>query len=528
MLTRTRPYIISLLFIIILYTLPSCTKEEKTQYGDSLYISEYQKPSIINPILTIGTISRDLAEVIFDGLIRLDENLEAMPHLVSSWEILDGGLVWRFHLRKGVIFHDGIELTSGDVSFTFKKIKDSRNKGPFFYVFQDLKEVIVKDRYTIDIILSRPNGSFINNLYVGILPKHLLEKEDFLNTDFNYHPIGTGPFRFVSWKDEEISLEANKSYFLERPYLDKIVVKVYKNQEASWAGIMKGEADCFPYITSENFNILKKVPDLKTYSYLKPLYYMIAFNLKHEIFRDKIVMRALNYAVDKEEIVREVLKGEGLVSKGPIYPGSWAYDDKLNPYPYNPKRAIELLKEAGWIDRDGDHILDRDGRRFEFTLHINEGDNIKEKAVMMIQDQLLDIGVIMKVKRFDASSLDFLFQKRFDAHFPELLATADPDLAYRFWHSSQIEGGLNWSSYKNPEVDRFLDQGRVALDMEERKRIYHRFQEEILDDPPGIFLFWSNYLVGVHKRFKGVKITVAGPFSNIREWYVPKDQQKYR
>ncbi len=522
---RPRPFIIPLFIIIIFY---SCTKKEEAPYGDNLYIANYQKPSIINPILTTGTISILLSEMISDGLIRFDEDLNPRHHLATSWEVLDSGLRWVFHLRKGVFFHDGKEITAEDVRFTFDKIRDPRIKNQFSFALQDLSKVIVKDRYAIEMILSRPNSSFINNLYFGILPKHLLEKEDLLTTNFNYQPIGTGPFRFKSWSDKEIILEANKKYFLGRPYMDKVVVKIYQSQEASWAAIVKGETDSFEYSTPDNFQILKKVPDLKTYSYLMPLYYMIAFNLRHEIFKDRRVRKALNYAIDKEGIIKEVLKGEGIVSKGTIYPGSWAYDKEISPYQYNPKRAIEMLKEAGWIDHDGDHFLDKGGRRFEFVLHINEGDTIKEKATAIIQDQLLDIGIMMKVNKFSATSLNLLLQKRFDAHFPEVVAVPDPDTAYKFWHSSQIKEGVNFSSYRNEEIDRLLDQGRTTLDKEERKAIYLKFQKEILDDPPGIFLFWSNYLVGVHKRFKGVKITAAGPFSNIREWYVPKAEQKHR
>lgn len=529
-MNRSWPNITLLFLIIIIYpVLYSCAKKEDSPYGDTIYIAEYQNPSIINPILTSSTISIDLAEIIFDSLIKFNEKLEAKPHLASSWEVLDGGLILRFNLRRGVFFHDGIELTAGDVKFTIDKIKDPRYKRPFFYAFQDVKEIVVNDRYTIDIILKRPNTLFINNLYVGILPRHLLEKEDLLKTEFNYHPIGTGPFKFVRWSEEEIILEANKGYFLGRPYLDSIAVKVYKSQEASWTGLMKGEVDYFPDLTPANYHILKKIPDIKTYSYLKPLYYIMTFNLRNEILKDKRVRQALNYAIDKERIIKEVLKEEGIVSNGPIYPGSWAYDKEIPSYPYNPKRAIELLKAVRWIDHDGDHILDKGGKNFEFTLYINEGDNLKERAALIIQGQLLDIGIKTRVKAFKATFLlDFLFQKKFDAIFQELLAAPDPDINYKWWHSSQIENGFNWFSYKNQEIDRLLDQGRATLDKEERRRIYYRFQEEILDDPPGIFLFWSNYLVGVHKRFKGVNITAAGPFSNIREWYVPKREQRHR
>jgi peptide/nickel transport system substrate-binding protein len=131
------------------------------------------------------------------------------------------------------------------------------------------------------------------------------------------------------------------------------------------------------------------------------------------------------------------------------------------------------------------------------------------------------------VKLFDATDTDFLFKKKFDAHFPEVMARGDPDFSYKHWHSSQIEKGINVSSYRNPIVDRLLEDGRSEFDLERRKAIYYKYQKEMHDDPPGIFLFWTNYLVGVHERFKGVQISPVGPFENIREWYVPKGEQRY-
>jgi peptide/nickel transport system substrate-binding protein len=258
-----------------------------------------------------------------------------------------------------------------------------------------------------------------------------------------------------------------------------------------------------------------------------PFYYLVAFNLESRLFKEHNVRQALNYAVNKEEIVAKVLRGEGQVAAGTIYPGSWAYDPNIQPYLYDPKRALTLLKEAGWEDHDGDRLLDKGGQVFEFTVHVNAGDDLKQKTLLLIQQQLLDIGVRMKIALFGANESEFLFKKMFQAHFPEIMARGDPDFSYKYWHSSQIKDGFNVSSYHNEKVDRLLEEGRTEFDQEKRKEIYFKYQEEMLKDPPGIFLFWTNYLVGVQKRFKGVKISPVGPFANIQEWYVPKTEQRY-
>jgi peptide/nickel transport system substrate-binding protein len=478
-------------------------------------------------LLTETTLSARLSEIVFDGLIQLDDQIEAKPHLAETWERSIDGKTWTFHLKKGVKFHDGVELTADDVAFTFGKIKELQKEIPLAFIVQDVDTITVKDKYTLQIVLKKPLASFLQTLFIGILPKHLLEGQDLTDTPFNKNPIGTGPFKFISWSENEIILQGNPSYFLGRPYLNQIRVRVYPDREAAWAKLMAGEVDFFDSLTPANYEILKQVPTFNFYSVPMPYYYLIAFNLEKRPFRDQKVRQALNYSVNKEEIVAKILKGQGQEAVGTIYPNSWAYDPNVKPYPYNPKKALTLLKEAGWEDHDGDGFMDKDGKVFEFTVLVNSGDDLKQKTLILIQQQLLDIGIKMQVKLFDATDTDFLFKKEFDAHFPEVFAGSDPDFSYKYFHSSQMRGGFNVSSYRNEKVDQFLDEGRTEFDQGRRKAIYFSFQEEMRNDPPGIFLFWTNYLVGVQKRFKGVKISPVGPFANIQEWYVPKAEQRY-
>jgi peptide/nickel transport system substrate-binding protein len=397
----------------------------------------------------------------------------------------------------------------------------------FGFIFEDVAAILVQDKYTVQIILKKPLASFLPTLFVGILPKHLLEGQDLDKSPFNQHPVGTGPFKFKSWSENEIILEANPSYFLGRPYLDQIRVRVYPTREAAWAKLMAGEVDFFDFMTPDNYEILKQMPTFRFFSVPMSYYYLVAFNLESRLFRDQKVRQALNYAVNKEEIVAKALRGQGQVAAGTIYPNSWAYNSNVKPYPYDPKRALTLLKEAGWEDHDGDRLLDKNGKVFEFTVHVNAGDDLKQKTLLLIQQQLSDIGLRMKIRLFDAADTDFLFKKKFDAHLPEITARGDPDFSYRHWHSSQMNGGFNVSSYRNVKVDRLLEEGRTEFDLQKRKAIYFSFQEELFEDPPGIFLFWTNYLVGVQKRFKAVKISPVGPFTNIQEWYVPRAEQRH-
>jgi peptide/nickel transport system substrate-binding protein len=529
MLTKKSvPFFVFILFIIA--GAVSCQRtqpNEKEPAGDVLILPTIEKLASINPLLTSTTLSARLSEIIFDGLIRLDDRFEVKPHLAESWEQSGDGMTWTFHLKPGVTFHDGVELTADDVAYTFQTIKEYRERIPFGFVFQDVTAIKEIDKYTVQVRLKKPIASFLQTLFMGILPKHILKGQDLTKSPFNQHPIGTGPFKLKFWTDKEIILDANQSYFLGRPYLNQIRVIVYPGREATWAKLMAGQVDFFPYLTPENYEALKQAPNFHIYSIPMPFYYLLVFNIREEVFRDQGVRQALNYAINKDEIVAKVLSGQGQIAAGTIFPGSWIYNPEVRPYPYDPQKALALLKEAGWKDHDGDHFLDKDGKPFEFIVHVNTGDDLKSKALLFVQQNLLDIGVKVHINFFDAANTEFLFKKQFQAVFPEIMARGDPDLSYKHWHSSQIKDGFNVSSYSSPKVDRLLEDGATEFDSGRRKAIYFSFQEELLKDPPGVFLFWTNYLVGVHQRFKNVQIGSVSPFANIREWYVPKAEQRY-
>jgi len=527
-LFRFNLFLFLILSVLLLPSQSYSKRQGQKEYGDTLIIGDFVKPSPINPILTRSTISATLKDIIFDGLIKVSKKLKVQPNLALSWNNSTDGLRWRFYVRKDVRFHDGIELTSEDVKFTLDAILDTTNNSPYLNLLEGIKNIETKGKYQVEIILKYPMASLLFYLDVGILPKHLLEGKDIAQDEFNYHPIGTGPFKLGSWSDNEIVLEAHNRYFLGRPHLEKIVAKIFPNQNIVWAQLMKKEIDLIFLASPKNYRVIEKIPDFRVYSFLSLYYYIFIFN-NRDLFNEGKVRRALNYAVNKERIIKKVLLGRGRVSSGTIYPFSWAHDQNLKPYPYSPRKALKLLSNEGWRDTNGNNILDKDGREFEFVLLIVQGDDVARACALQIQQQLLDIGIRMKVKPLPFPTMyeRFLSTKKFEACLLTILSDS-PDRNYAWWHSSQIDHGFNVFSYKNKEVDELLEKGRIALNREDRRGIYHQFQREIHGDPPGIFLFWRDDLVGIHRRFRGVKVSPAGILSNINEWYVPKEEQKYK
>lgn len=377
-----------LIFLVLLLPFQSYSKRQgQKEYGDTLIIGDFGKPSPINPILTRSTVSALLKDIIFDGLIKVNEQLYVQPNLALSWNNSADGLRWEFCLRKGITFHDGTELKAEDVKFTLDKILDPINHSPYLNLLEGIKKIETKGKYQVEIILKYPMASLLFYLDVGILPKHLLEGKDIAKDEFNYHPIGTGPFKLQSWSENEIVLESHKQYFLGRPQLDGIVAKIFPNQSIVWAQLMKKELDLIFLASPKDYRVIERIPDFRVHSPLSLYYYILVFNNTGELFKEVNIRQALNYSVNKKEILKTALLGKGSISSGTIYPFSWAYDQNLKPYPYDPRKALKLLSKEGWRDTDGNHILDRNGKEFEFTLLIVKGDGVSSKSALQIQQQ---------------------------------------------------------------------------------------------------------------------------------------------
>ena len=528
-------YFLNLFFIIgSLLSLVACQRpvDQKPAYGDTMIIGHfYPSPPNLNPLFSLSGVSAVfLQRLLFNGLVEIDQNMQAQPSLAKDWQRSADGLEWGFYLRKGLRFHDGHELTASDVQATYDLLRKYPDKTSFPELFRLIRSISLPGKYTIKIELSSFSADFIHCLSYGILPKRVADRSDPFGPLPDTQIIGTGPFKLARQQGKEIVLEANPHYFKGRPYLERVIIRQYPDQQHVWARLMRGEIDFFYDISPNNYAILEGVPALRVYSYLHPYYYLLALNRQKPLFQDPRVGQALNYALDRERLITQVLQGRGQPAIGPIYPLSWAYDPQIKAFPYNPTKALNILKEAGWEDHDGDRFLDKGGRPLEFSLYIVQGDRMMEQTGLLLQEQLLNLGIKAKIQSipYDIFAEKYYFAKNFEACLTYLATREDPNFNYKFYHSSQIAGGMNFFSYRNPEVDRLLDQARQEPDQAKRKQLYSRFQQILQQDPPGIFLFWREMLTAVHRRFRGIGIGPGGPLLNIHELYVPRAEQKYR
>jgi len=503
-------------------------------YGDTIIEASIGDASYLNPILASDSASADINGYVYNGLVKYDKNLKIIGDLAESWDISEDGLVITFHLRRNVKWHDGEHFTSDDIKFTYEKLVDPNTRTPYASDYLMIDRLEIVDPYTVKVKYKEPFSPGLESWGMGIIPRHIFDKGDFNSHPANRHPVGTGPYKFVEWKtDERIVLEANEDYFEGRPYIDRIIYRIVPDQAVQFLELRKGTIDTMG-LTPDQFQKEAIGRDFTVnfnkFRYPSFGYTYLGYNLRNPLFKDKRVRQALTYAIDRQEIIDGVLLGLGQISTGPFPPTSWAYNEAISVYGHNPEKAKELLYNCGWKDTDGDGILDREGKPFSFTIMTNQGNKMRELCATIIQSALREVGVQVKIRILEWAAFihQYIDKKNFDAVILGWSLSRDPD-QYSIWHSSQIkEGQYNFISYRNPQVDRLLVEGRRTFDMEKRKEIYHRIHAILADEQPYTFLYVADALPVVHKRFHGIEVAPAGIGYNFIRWYVAKDQQKYR
>jgi peptide/nickel transport system substrate-binding protein len=495
--------------------------------------------SYLNPILAQDSASSEINGFVFNGLIKYNRNLDGfVGDLAESWKVEIGPEpVITFYLRKGVLWHDGKEFTAHDVKFTYDKIMDEKTNTVRRSDYELVKTAEVLDPYTFRVRYRQPFSPGLGTWGMGIIPKHLLQKGNINTTPFNSKPIGTGPFRFVEWvTDEKIIVEANPSYFQGKPYLDRIIYRIIPDTSLSEMELLTKGIDYYG-VQPHQYHRMSEMPFLKVYSQPSLSYTYIGYNLKNPLFQDKRVRQAFTYAINREEIVQYVLYGLGTVISGPFPSHLWYYNPNVKPLPYDPQKARQLLAEAGWKDSDGDGVLDKDGKPFRFKLITNSGNDTRRDVGVLVQRQLRELGVDVTLEIYEWSVFlkNFINARHFDACILGWALSPDPD-DYQIWHSSQIEKGFNFVSYKNPEVDRLWEEGRREYDVEKRKKIYWRIHELMAEDQPYTFLFSPLGISALQKKFvlveegppgqkieKPIQMEKAGLMYDLIKWYVPKE-----
>jgi peptide/nickel transport system substrate-binding protein len=509
---------VATVLILVLLALPSCTSQPPERPSSLVYGTPHQ-PSRLNPISAPDMVSRSMIDMIFDGLLTVDANMELRPSLAIRHEMLDGGMDWVFHLREGVKWHDGQEFTAEDVKFTYETVIDPAATPTVSKAdYASIKSVEVLDAHTVRFRLSRPDAAFLSRLVLGIAPRHLLEGQDLATAAFNSRPVGTGPFILESWaKGEQIVLKRNPDYFGQVAATERLTWKVVPDSSALAMQVAGGEVSGAPLFNPEDAESLRVSGKVALYEALEGNT-QISLQLNNPLLQDVRVRRALAHAIDAEAIIREILRGAAVPATSDIIPLSWAYNPDVPSYPYDLDRARQLMAEAGWYPGPAGILL-KDGEPFRLTLMTDAGHRVREQVMLAVHKYWTDLGIEVKVGVQERNSFVFnrVLKGDFDAVLLQSSVQIDPDLSRRF-HTRSMASGQNFLSYSNPEVDRLLDEGLATLDETERKRIYLEVQRLIAEDLPQISLYYPKTVYAFDPLVAGVKASPLNLFWNAEDW----------
>ncbi|MFC1771368.1 peptide-binding protein [Candidatus Margulisiibacteriota bacterium] len=520
----------ALLCFLFLTILTGCAKKMDDQ---TLKLRIGGEPSVINPILSTDSASSSIESLIFNGLMKVNPDLEIVPDLAKSYKISPDGKTYTFYLRTDVHWHNGVKFTAQDVKFTFDKILEKTTntvRRSNFIIDGEPIQFKVVNNYIIQAVLPKPFAPFLTRMTMGILPEHLLKEKDINTSEFNRIPIGTGPFEFVTWKTGHyIYLKRNSKYFDKTPKLEGILIKMIPDSNTALVALKRGEID-LATIPSHAFRSYKFDPSIRVFHYPDLSYSYMGLNLKNPFLADKKVRQALAHAINKKILIQNVLKGLGTIAYLPTSPLLWAYPkDAHEIYEYNPEKSKQLLSKAGFVRDKRTNILHKNGKPFEFTLITNKGNKDREKIAQIIQRYLQEIGIKMNIQVMEWSSFVRLLNspkdpKPFDAALLAWSLSLDPD-SYSIWHSSQYPNGFNLVGYKNAKVDKLLEKGRLEMDQTSRARIYKSLFTKIAKDVPYVFLFYPEAIVATHRRVKGLsKPGPAGMLNPIENVYLLQEK----
>ncbi len=504
-------------------------------YGDALVEGSNGDVSGFLSAVTSDSASHGAANYIFNGLVRYDKNLKLEGELAESWDVSPDGKKITFHLRKGVKWHDGAPFTSEDVLFTYRKMIDPKTPTAYGESFKQVRRVSNPDPYTVVVEYEKPYAPALESWGLNILPKHLLESyPDIKQSPLNKsHPIGTGPYRFVEWKPgQKIVFDANPDYFEGRPYISRVVTRVIPDQATLFLELKSGGIDTMtltPLQHAKQTETEEFRRNFRKYRYLGFAYTYLGFRLDHPFFKDKRVRQAIAHAINKKELIDGVLFGLGQEVTGPYKPGHWVYNPDVRRYAFDPAKAKALLADTGWKDTDGDGVLERNGKKFAFTVLTNAGNESRAKAAAIIQQHLAGVGIRMEIRALEWAAFvnEFVKKRKFDALILGWQTGPEPD-QFDIWNSTKTgPDELNHVGFADAEVDRLLEEGRRTFDMEKRKKAYFRIQEILAEEQPYVFLYAPEALPAFHKRFRGIEPAPAGIGYNFIKWYVPRAEQKY-
>jgi peptide/nickel transport system substrate-binding protein len=494
--------------LALLLFAPACIRRP-TPNPNVLVVGVTSGPNNLDPRIGTDDVSGKASQLIFNSLMTLDDRLRVVPDVAERLDNPDA-TTYVATLRRGVRFHDGHELTSADVVFTFRSLLDPAFLSPRKGAYRMVRAIDARDRYTVVFSLKEPFGSFPVNLVMPIVP-------DGAPATFHQHPIGTGPYRFVRYAtDDRLELEPFADYFGGRPTNEGLVLRIVPDDIMRGLELRKGTMDIVVNdLAPDIVHQLGHDPGLQVVKSPGTDYQYMGLNLRDPLLQDRRVRQALGYAIDRRAIVEYLRRGLATPAAGLLPPVSWAFEPSVFTFTYDPARALALLDEAGYPDPDGDGPQPR--LQLSLKMSNNEFNRLQSSV---IQQNLRAVGIALDVRTYEFATLyaDVL-KGNFQLFTLQWVggAVADPDILRRVFHSSQVPpSGFNRGYFSDPRVDRLLDEAAVSTDEAKRRARYADVQRIVAEEAPYISLWCKTNAAVARRDLTGIHILPIADFTFLR------------
>ncbi|NLL81950.1 MAG: peptide ABC transporter substrate-binding protein [Tissierellia bacterium] len=496
----------------------------------------------LNPLLTSNLSYYYFSKLIFEGLFEFSENIEPVPQLAEAYNIVNDGSTILVKLREDAYWHDGEKFTSEDVFFTINVLLNSNVETAYNSLSNTTTNIAnsrVIDDYNIEVNFSDSSSNNLDLLTFPIIASHKFAANN-IKTSYskalqleNYTPVGTGPFKFESFdKHKNISLKANENYRFGKPSIENVLGKVLDNEELFITAYEAGQINITP-VRGTDWDKYKENPRIRALEYVSNDFDFLGFNYDNPIFSGEngvIIRKAINYAIDRQEIIQKTFLGHATQVDVPLHPNSYLLSEAANKYGYNPTASKELLDRANIFDRDGDGVIeDESGNKMSFRLTTNPSNLYRHRVAEMIRDDLMEIGIELvfdfntsyeRVKSLEQKNAewDLLISKLKSGDYDIALLgwqlSFVPDL-YSMYHSSQI-GFNNFIKYNNANMDELLMEADLSYRREKKLSSYDKLQKYIVDELPYISLYFRNKAILIDNTIVGqLTPNVSNPYKGL-------------
>jgi len=498
-------------------------------------------PNLINPLFSDpNPVDRQLVDLIFDGLVRYDEDGYPAPALADTWSFSDDNRTITFTIDHRQFWHDGQPVTAKDVAFTYSLLQDENlpvDEG--LRTFWQSVSIETIDESTISFTLPQPYSPFLEAVTRGILPDHILSgvpSTELANHNFNISPIGSGPF-FVqpgnNWQEDGyLSIHPDPNHWREGTRLEAIEVRFYRDGAALKEAYMDGEIDAVTIIPASEIETIGSLPGIRLFSSPKTEFLQAIFNMTDSArpgMRVAAVRKALAYGINRSAISDEILKGQSILLEGPFPPSSWAYEPEiLTMYTYQPPQSASLLDAEGWLIQSGAEVRIKDGEPLSLRL-LSDNDPVHVRVTNQLAKQWSEIGVATEIESVTLDQLPIKLRERnFDIALIDITPLSDPDL-YDFWSQEAIIRGQNYGGWNNRRASEALELGRKLPSVEERRPYYDAFLKYLDEDLPALTLLQYVDTYGIREDIQAVNIGLfkypRDRYTNFNQWSFDSEEQ---